>query len=621
MLTRKIAFIDLTRGTVVQEEIPLEWRKKYLGARGINMYLLSSLIDSPIDPLGPENPLILGVGLLTGSLGFGAGRFNITALSPACGNIGDSNIGGHFGAHLKYAGFDHLVITGKSSIPVYLRITNDCIEIKDARHLWGKDTWETQLALKEEMGDDRAQVATIGVAGENMVRFSCVMTGLKNTAGRTGMGAVMGSKNLKAVAVRGTKDLTVAHPQELLTSFKKELDKLMERKWIKALGELGTPLLFDIAHRGGWRGNRPVPGGEVIGDRAKSLYAKNLVPYSVGMAACTACSVHCRHRHVLPEGRFGKSIRGEGPEYGTISAMGLELGNFDMESAIYLSNRCNRLGLDSTQTGYMINFAMEIYEKGIIDERFTGMLIRGGNLDTILNLVEDISHRRGFGDILADGGYSLGKFPPEAAKYLCLIKNMPAGPPGWGAVRSFAMGLGVASLPAHVHRNRPGIDVLHLPPEVLEKLYGGYVSPDSNSYEGKSRMIWWHELLFTICDSLGCCRFQTVFNTPNAPQYPEYSEIVRLSTGLEISVEELKEMAERIYTTERLLLVTLGVGSRRHDALPELWTSEPGPAHIDPAKYNEFLDEYYSLHGWDEDGHPTPRSIEKLAISKADIKL
>jgi aldehyde:ferredoxin oxidoreductase len=619
MLSRKIAYIDLTKGTVVQQEIPLEWRQKYLGARGINMYLLYSLVNAPIDPLGPDNPLIFGNGLLSGSLGFGTGRFNISAISPACGNIGDSNCGGHFAAQLKYAGFDHLLITGKSPVPVYLKITNDRIEIRDAQHLWGKDTWETQLALKEENGDDRFQVVAIGVAGEKMVRLASVMTGPKDAAGRTGMGAVMGSKNLKAIAVRGTKDVSVAHPQELLHYFRKELDKLMGRKWIKALGRLGTPLLFSVAHQGGWIGNPSSPGG-AVGEEGEALYAENLLPYSVGMAACTACPVHCRHRHLITEGKFG-GTRGEGPEYGALMGVGLEVGNFDLESIIYASDCCNRLGLDVTQLGMMISFAMELYQKGIIDKDFVGMPLEWGDIDNILNLIEDIAYRRGFGDILADGVYGLERLPKEAGKYMCLIKNMPAGPPGWGYVRSFSMAMAVSSLPAHAHRNRPGIDVLHLPADVLEKIYGGYVSPDFTSYEGKARMVWWHELLYVICDALGCCRFQTVFNSPNAPQYEEYKELIRLSTGFDMSVDQLKEIAERTYTTERLLLGILGVGSRQDDALPERWVAEPGPGQLDRNKHEEFLNQYYSLHGWDNNGHPTSQLIEKLGIKRAHIKL
>jgi aldehyde:ferredoxin oxidoreductase len=257
---------------------------------------------------------------------------------------------------------------------------------------------------------------------------------------------------------------------------------------------------------------------------------------------------------------------------------------------------------------------MDLYEKGIISDDYTGGPLRGGDVEAIRGLIEDIACRRGFGDILAEGVYGLDKMPPETEKYLCLIKNMPAGPPGWGAVRSFAMAMGVASLPGHVHRNRPGIDVLHLPADALEKLYGGPVSADPAAYEGKARMVWWHELLYTICDSLGCCRFQTVFNSPHAPQYAEYRELIQLSAGISLSLEELETIAERIYTTERLLLGAFGVGRRKDDALPERWVTEPGPGSIDAAKYEGFLDEYYPLHGWDMDDQPTPQTLERLEI-------
>lgn len=611
MLHRKIAYIDLTRGTISQEEVPAEWRRNYLGGRGINMLLLYSMIDRSTDPLGPENPLIFGVGLLTGSLGFGTGRFNISAASPTCGNIGDSNCGGHFGPQLKYAGFDHLVITGKSSSPVYLLVTNDRIEIRDARHLWGKDTWETQLALKAENQDERIQVATIGPAGENLVRLACVMTGPKDAAGRTGMGAVMGSKNLKAVAVRGSKDLEVVHPRELLSYFKEQTDLLMTRKWIKALGRLGTPLLFAVAQQGGWIANRP----EQERGKVENLYADNLLPYSVGMAACGGCAVHCRHRHRITQGRFAGTW-GEGPEYGAIGGVGLEVGNMDLEGVICASNLCNRLGLDVTLGGRMIEFALEICQAGVIDPDHLGRTLEGGNLDGLFGMLEDMAYRREFGDILADGPYALRRLPPEAAHYMCRIKNMPAGPPGWGVVRSFSQAMAVSSLPAHAHRNRPGIDVLKLPAEVLEKLYGGPVSPDFREYEGKSRMVWWHELLYVLCDALGCCRFQTAFNSPNSPKHEEYRELIRLSLGLDLSLDDLREIGERTYTIERLLLRAFGVGSRKDDALPERWTSEPGPGQLDLEKHEQFLDEYYQLHGWDRDGAPPQALLEKLGIQK-----
>ena len=238
---------------------------------------------------------------------------------------------------------------------------------------------------------------------------------------------------------------------------------------------------------------------------------------------------------------------------------------------------------------------------------------------------KDIAFRRDFGDTLADGPFSLKKLPPEASKYILLIKNIYVGGPGGRIVKSFSMAQAVASLPGHAHRNRPGIDVLSLPSEVLEKIYGGPVSTDYLSYDGKSRMVWWHEILYAICDALGCCRFQTVFNSPNSPKYEEYSEFIRLSTGLEMSVEELQEIGERIYTVERMLLGKFGVGDRKDDTLPERWFNEPIEGEtssgevIDKDKFEQFLDEYYALHNWDNEGHPTSEHVKKLGIVPAKV--
>ena len=231
----KLALIDLTRREVFIKEIPQEIQIKYLGGRGMNMYLLAKRFQTQIDPFGPENPLIFGSGFLTGCLNLGS-RMNISAISPETGYLGDANMGGDFGAELRYTGRSHLMIVGKSKDPVYLWIRDGDVQIRDARHLWGFDAVETQRAIRQELGDQKVQVACIGLAGENLVKFAGVRTGLKSIAARTGMGAVMGSKKLKAVAVRGTQDLRVNDPQGLLNYYKDLVKSLMERKWIQALG-------------------------------------------------------------------------------------------------------------------------------------------------------------------------------------------------------------------------------------------------------------------------------------------------------------------------------------------------------------------------------------------------
>lgn len=315
------------------------------------MYFLSKSYSSSLDPFSPQNPLIYGAGLLTGTLGFGS-RINVTSKSPESGHLGDSNMGGDFGAELVKAGLSHLVITGKSQKPVYLLIRNNEIEIRDALRLKGLDTVQTQKKIRLELGDERVQVACIGLAGENLVRYSSIRSGMKNSAGRTGMGAVMGSKNLKAVAVRGSLDIKISDPKKYLKYCLASVKKLMDTKWVQALGKHGTPLLFRYANAMGFlsvRNNQYT----TIGDQGHYLEAEALEPYSTGMLSCFSCPAHCRHRFSIEEGRY-KRTKGEGPEYASIGSLGTKLGNLDIENIIYATELCNRYGLDTISTGSYI---------------------------------------------------------------------------------------------------------------------------------------------------------------------------------------------------------------------------------------------------------------------------
>ncbi|MCJ7596170.1 MAG: aldehyde ferredoxin oxidoreductase, partial [Desulfobacterales bacterium] len=348
VLDRKIAFIDLTSGMTEIKPISLDLRRKFLGGRGINMALLSESYTRDLDPFSPDNPLIFGAGLLSGTLGFGS-RINITSKSPESGHLGDSNMGGDFGAELVKAGFSHLVITGKSPGPVYLLVENDSIEIRDARTLKGLDTFETQKTIRHELGDEKVRIACIGLAGENLVRFACVRSGLKNAAGRTGMGAVMGSKNLKAVAVRGTMDIKISDPKGCLRYYLFQLKRLMETKWADALGKQGTPLLFKYANAMGFlsaKNNQFT----TVGVQGRLLEAEALEAYSTGMLSCFGCPVHCRHRFAIEEGKY-QGTKGEGPEYASIGSLGSKLGNFDLDHIIYAVDLCNRYGLDTISLG------------------------------------------------------------------------------------------------------------------------------------------------------------------------------------------------------------------------------------------------------------------------------
>jgi aldehyde:ferredoxin oxidoreductase len=618
VLERKIVFIHLDKDSVEISSISPDLRKKFLGGRGINMYLLSKSYSPDLDPLSSENPLIFGAGLLTGTLGFGS-RMNITAKSPESGHLGDSSMGGDFGAELVKSGFSHLVITGKSQKPVYLLIRNGKIEIRDAQKLWGADTVETQRMIRQKLGDEKVRVASIGLAGENLVRFSAIRTGMKNSAGRTGMGAVMGSKNLKAVAVRGTLDITISDPKFYFKYYLKDMKKLMETKWVQALGKYGTPLLFQYANAMGFlsiRNNQFT----TIGDQGYALEAEALEPFSTGMLSCFGCPAHCRHRFSIEEGKY-KGTRGEGPEYASIGSLGTKLGNIDLENIIYATELCNRYGLDTISTGSYIAWAMELFQRGIIDQEMTEIPLNWGDGEAIIQLIHQIAKRKGFGNILAEGAFAKKIFGEASRDYLLDIKNFPIEMTDERLSKSFALGMATSTRGACHMRSRPSLDILNLPEEALKKIYGGPVSSQFSSYLGKGRMVWWHEVFNAVCDALGFCRFLTVFSSPHAPQYQQFSKLIALSTGLTFTLKELKTIGERIYTLERMMLAKDGI-SRKDDTLPKRYFEEPipeGPAQgeiISHKGFNGMLDEYYRLHGWDENGIPKIENLKKLGLQE-----
>ncbi len=616
VLDRKSAFIDLQNGSIEISPVASDLRKRFLGGRGINMYFLSRSYSSSLDPFSPKNPLIFGAGLLAGTLGFGS-RINITSKSPESGHLGDSNMGGDFGAELVKAGFSHLIITGKSRKPVYLLVQDGEIRLRDALMLKGLDTVETQKRIRLDLGDEKVRVACIGLAGENLVRYAAIRSGMKSSAGRTGMGAVMGSKNLKAVAVRGSLDIKISEPEKYLKYYLASVEKLMRSKWVQALGKHGTPLLFKYANASGFlsvRNNQFT----AVGDQGYHLEAEALEPYTTGMLSCFGCPAHCRHRFSIEEGRY-KGTRGEGPEYASIGSFGTKLGNLDLENIILATELCNRYGLDTISTGSYMAWAMELYQRGIIDKKRTEIPLDWGKGESIIELIHRIAHRKGFGDVLAEGPLARNILGEASYDYLLEIKDFPIEMTDERLPKSFALGMATSTRGACHMRSRPSIDVLELPEEVLKKIYGGPVGSQLSSYSGKGRMVWWHEILNAVCDSLGFCRFLTVFSSPHAPQYRQFSRVLSLATGLAFTPKELKTIGERIYTLERTMLIKEGF-SRQDDTLPKRYFDEPipeGPAQgavILRKEFDRMLDEYYRLHGWDKNGVPKRNTLKRLGI-------
>ncbi len=618
-LDGKIAFIRLPEGKVDVEDISEDTRRLFLGGRGINMQLLYNLVTPETKPLSHANPLIIGAGLLSGVFAPTASRCNISGKSPETGLIGDSNMGGHFGPALRRGGFDHLVIMGRAEEPIYLLVEDWQIEIKDAHGLWGKDAIETMKALKEVHGES-SQSICIGQAGENLVRFAGIRHGWKNTAGRTGMGCLMGSKKVKAIVAKGLGHITVADPDSL-KNYTKELTTIMTAsKAREALNENGTPFLYDLHnHLGVVRTHN---GQLNKFEDGRDLRSSNLKKkYYVEKKACFACPIVCRHRYEIKEGP-NAGLYGEGPEYGTLGAFGPICGIKNLEPILVINDLLNRYGLDSNSTGNIIAWAIELFEKGIIDERDTeGLVLRWGDEEAIIKLVHMIAQRKGFGDLLSQGAkVASERIGKDSERYLIWSKFLPQSDAvDVRAYKGFALGVATASRGADHLRSRPTMEALNLSAEKLKGVYGRDVSCEQTSYEGKAYMVWWSEVSYAVGDSLGICRFAQKFNSTDHLGFEEMSKLIYYATGFELSTADLIEIGERIVTLERLYLQREGVG-RKYDTLPSRYF-EPMPLgkyqgeKIDREAFSKMLNEFYELHGWDaKSGVPKNETIERLGL-------
>jgi aldehyde:ferredoxin oxidoreductase len=537
-------------------------------------------------------------------------------------------MGGFFAPELRWAGFDHLVIKGMAEKPVYLWIHDEEIEIKDARHIWGLGTIEAQNILREELKEENVQILVIGPAGERLVRFANVRTGMKNAGGRTGLGAVLGSKKLKAIAVKGTMDIEIKHPEEALDYNKKLIDKITSTKFAQIMQRWGTMHIYAVTNSSGLIRVHNFLKNQL--EKSEDIECERLDDYSIGTSGCFGCQIHCRHRYLIREGPY-KGIFGEGPEYTSQGAFGAEPGCRNMETILYGNHLVNDYGLDTLETGSMIAWAMELFERKILTLKDTnGIKLEFGNDEALLEMIHQIAKRQGLGDILAQGPKrAIEKIGRDSGKYNIHVKGMSNLHSDERATPALALGIATASRGSDHLRSRPAIDLYHLPEEKLRSIYcfptpyEGPLNSDYTSYEGKAREVIWHEMCYEAVDSLGICKFHTVFLSPNMPSFKEFSELLYLNTGLELSPEEIWEIADRSYTLERLFNLREGL-KPEDDWLCDRYFDEPLPnglnivkgKHLDRKKFKAMIQEYYALHGWDENGHPLPETLTRLGLDK-----
>ncbi|MBW2031721.1 MAG: aldehyde ferredoxin oxidoreductase family protein [Deltaproteobacteria bacterium] len=616
----EILRVDLSKERVDREKIDGEFCRKYLGGTGFIVYCLLKETRPGLDPLGPENRLVFALGPLTGlSLG-GSARHTVGAKSPLTGGIAKAEAGEYWGSQLKRAGFDALIIQGKAKRPVYLWIHRGEAEISDASHLWGKATKETQETIRSELADDRIRVAMIGPAGENRVRFACVMHGLFDAAGRGGMGAVMGSKNLKAVAVRGDRLPPVAGSDgvKLLATWLKENLDLM-----KSFSEFGTGGPMPRFEK---LGNLPVrnfrDGGFPAVDKISAETLKQTI--RIGMDSCFACPVRCKKTVEVKDPPYQVDPSYGGPEYETLGALGSACGIDNLAAIARANQLCNAYSLDTISTGMTIASAMECYENGLLtQEQLGGLELKFGNADAMLKMIDLIAVREGIGDLLAEGcaraAESIGKGADAFAMHV-KKQEIPMHEPRL----SKALGLGYMVNPHGADHMDSMIDifyssfgqqpVLTIPDAVPIGLEPAHLDDIGPRKVALFKLIQSKRI---ICDSLVLCDFLPY-------SYTQISSLLSAVTGWETSVAEHIRISERILTMCRMFNVREGL-SEADDRLPSRFFSPTrnGPLAdkaLDVEEMEKAKHYYYRLMGWDDKGVPLPERLEELGIDHLTSK-
>ncbi|MEW6357530.1 MAG: aldehyde ferredoxin oxidoreductase family protein [Planctomycetota bacterium] len=615
----KILGLDLTHGkTSIEEPGDLVYRK-YLGGSAMALYYLLKELPKGTDPLGSDNILIFAPSVITGTQIAGASRYTVAARSPLTGAYGESEAGGWWGPELKRAGFDAIIIKGKSPKPVYLWVHDGEAEIRDASHLWGKLTGDVQDAICEELGDSKIRIAQIGPAGEKGVRFACIINELRHANGRTGMGAVMGSKNLRAVAVRGTQKVPVADEEGA-----KQAQRYIREHHVKQpgdLSDLGTPRLVEILNQGGILPTRNFHDGEFDGARdigGKTM--KDTVLRKTG--TCYACPVACKREVEFRDDRFKVEGRYGGPEYETLASLGSLCCVKDLKAVCAGHQLCNEHCMDTISTGAAVAFAMECFENGILTKADTdGVELRFGNADAMVAMVEKIGKREGLGDLLAEGVMRAStKIGKGAERFALHIKGQelpmhdPRGKTGQGL--SFAVSPTGAD---HVEApHDPFYTGLNPHGDHSLSIMGMLEPTDPLDMSAKKVELFYHgQLVWSFYNCIGMCNFAGV---PIGPvPLRVLCDHIEAVTGWDTSLFELFKVAERSSAMARAFNYREGF-TARDDYLPEILHKalENGKLKghkIDKEGFQEFLKTYYEAMGWNpETGYPTRGKLAQLDL-------
>jgi len=606
----KLLRVDLNRSKVAVEELDRKIAENFIGGRGLGVKYLYDDITPAVDALSPSNELIFVTGPLTGTAAPAAGRYMVVTKSPLTGAIAESNAGGCFATSLKYAGYDMIIFKGKSKKPVYLWVDDEHVELRDAEHLWGKGSSETEKAVISET-NPLAKVACIGPAGENLVRFACVMNDMGRAAGRSGVGAVMGAKNLKAVAVNGTQGVKVADKMGFYDAMQ-ECYKIINEDYTEEFHQIGTPGVLALVQAVGALPTRNFQSGsnpeweKLDGERlAETLSTKR----RKGMA-CPSCPVACGRVTRVTDPQFAGS--GVGPEYETLGLMGSSCGVNDLSAVSKANFIANEMGMDTISTGGTIACAMELYEMGYLPKKDVGMPLNFGNREALVELTQKIGLRQGFGDTLAEGAYRVAEKYGHPELFMGVKKQEFAS---YDPRALQGQGLGYAT-------NSRG--ACHIRGEVhdlsMYEVSWWHITRDRNidkvdplRWDDKPILAKEIQDWFGIIDSSGMCNFMFFLGLDE----DNVRTLIETATGIDMGgYKGLMKTGERIFNLERLFNLKAGL-TAKDDTLPKRMLEEPmpeGPAKGMVVHLSEMLPEYYRLRGWTSEGVPTKKKLKELNL-------
>ena len=622
--------VDLDTGKV-HKEPTAAYVRRFVGGHGINMKLLYDAVGPEVKGLDPENLLIFGTGPLTGTMAPGSGRTTVAAKSPQSGLMGRSNFGGYWAPELKYAGYDHLVISGRAAQPVYIAIDNERVEIREAGGIWGMDTYRTATAIKKELGEPQGQVVCIGPAGEKQVVYATVMSHLGHGGGKTGMGAVMGSKNLKAIVVRGTRGVRIANPERFKKLCFEAYQALRESPKWEIYSSIGTT---DIPLRPNITGD----GSSVVGNYQSTLWEKgseaNITQffreYGLKRMGCFNCPVRCMEYYLVPE---------QGPVIASCASYldpiwGLQLT--DLMLWYEVTAKCQRYGIDPSSAVGMICWATELYEKGIIDEADTdGVPMIAGSRDATVGMIDKITKREGFGEILAGTVQTaVDKIGRDSADYMMHTKGIPL-------VHKNRLSFRGPAIAAATGNRGDWVASRGWAPDTIEKITADLPEPERHmalsafeaglakygldssdlswdSYAGKASLMALQRKLISVTDMLLNCKYHTTWSMC-AVGIELQSKLLSAGDTRDWPIEDLMQAAERIHALERAYNFREGF-DRRHDTLPRRFFTQPIPGVLsndvlDHEKFERAKDEYYVAMGWDiKTGAPNRETLLALVL-------